>query len=170
MIIKKVLCEKKQKPRGLIPLQVSVFFFVLNHSKRQLGSVNIQDDVCAPRSRSESRKSGKKGHILVSYEWFPNGHYRLFYLHLSGCWLVVRLRGPNRETITREIISSVFSSYPPCPVTSPLLACLWICLPALIFYTLCFFGPVVSSTLFGFLTVKREKCTETVFHVCWVCD
>lgn len=61
MIIKKVLCEKKTKTSRTNYTSSQCFCFVLNHSKRQLGSVNIQDDVCAPRSRSESRKSGKKG-------------------------------------------------------------------------------------------------------------
>lgn len=56
----------------------------------------------------------------------PDGHYRMFYLHLQpSCRPVARLSGceSNRGTITREIISSVLSGYAPCPVTSRLLCC-----------------------------------------------
>lgn len=56
----------------------------------------------------------------------PDGHYRMFYLHLQpSCRPVAGLSGceSNRGTITREIISSVLSGYAPRPVTSRLLCC-----------------------------------------------
>lgn len=57
-----------------------------------------------------------------------------------------------------------FSSYAPCPVTSPLLSCSWISSPALIFYMLCFFGPVVSFTVLAF---PGEKNKPRLYFCVW---
>lgn len=69
------------------------------------------------------------------------------YISPPLCQVVARLScsESNRETITREIISSVLSGYAPCPVTSPLLSCPssplasfnFLCAPLLFFFPLC---------------------------------
>lgn len=91
----------------------------------------------------------------------------------SGCQALGQTGlGPNRETITKEIISSVLlrlrtvSSYISTAVLPLNLLASFNFLYAL------FFGPVVSSTLFGYFTVMGGKKTppRLSFHVCLVCD
>lgn len=80
--------------------------------------------------------------------------------------------GPNRETITKEIISSVLLQLPTVSSYISTVALPLNLLASFNFLYALFFGPVVSFTLFGYLTVEREKNTPRLyfFHVCLVCD
>lgn len=72
--------------------------------------------------------------------------------------------GPNREAITKEIISSVLLQLPTVSSYISTAALPLNLLASFNFLYALFFGPVVSFTLFGCLTVKREKkYTKTVF-------
>lgn len=97
---------------------------------------------------------------LQPFPLFSDAHFRLlFYLRgpsRSACWC----HAPSITwTITREIM---FSSYPPCPVTSPLLPCFWIRSGRLELSVFCtFVSSMVSATL-GFWQ-GRLKYTRAVF-------
>lgn len=120
-----------------------------------------------PRRRdSLSDNPGARRHLQP----FPSslsGSLMLF----SGCcfiytghlgW-VVGCQAPSITwTITREIM---FSCYPPCLVTSPLLPCLWIRPVRLVFsIVFIFVSSLVSTTLVGQL---RLKYTRAVFMCVW---
>lgn len=114
----------------------------------------------------------------------PDGHYRMFYLHLQpSCRPVARLSGceSNRGTITREIISSVLSGYAPCPVTSRPLCCPptshfsfsllthpRFCLFCFVFQGVCTFGGggwgVKSARVFSLLGCVINGVRRVYFH------